>query len=483
MGIFYIVGKPRGGKSYMGIKAICLELKDAQSDRFIVTNLPLKFDDYERIEFRLPTQKEKVLWYFLGWWRGKPRPKPERSVRIAKGLKTWCSENAPHVESLRERIRVLADDETGEFWLFEPGWEFTNRNKIKVNRRGTEIDVPDFTYEDGTKRGDTNSKNPGTLYVIDEIHLFFPARAWQRTGEDATFFLSQHGKLKADVIMITQHPEQCDRALRRLAQEYMSVRNLSREPIMGFRVGNFFRVNRMLNSPNSPNPYVFDSQFVGMNFREFGDLYDTSAGVGVAGSLVPNIEKRGRSLWWLALPVVAVLWLVFHPQYFTRPIRAATAYVTKSMMRAVNGQPSTTNQNESAAMPIGNRLFLPSNLPTPEKPAKSERIDQAQTDSTVRSLVTNTNEITCNGWSQTGRGFIVYLSNGESYDNTSGEVQEINKKYVKINGEKYRMAQIKSIPSIYIQNPQIPQTIGNKELPTERKTRAIFVPDIVEETP
>ena len=36
--------------------------------------------------------------------------------------------------------------------------------------------------------------------------------------DDATFFLSQHRKLNCDVILITQHPEQCDKALRRLAQ-------------------------------------------------------------------------------------------------------------------------------------------------------------------------------------------------------------------------------------------------------------------------
>ena len=43
--------------------------------------------------------------------------------------------------------------------------------------------------------------------------------------------------MKCDVCMVTQHVDQCDKALRRLAQEYMTVRNLSREPVMGFRLG------------------------------------------------------------------------------------------------------------------------------------------------------------------------------------------------------------------------------------------------------
>ena len=199
MSIFYITGKPRGGKSFMAIKAMCLELADADSKRYIVTNLPIMFEDYERKIWINPTWKEKLKWWLSGWWRAKSYPTAKQGVRYCKGLKSWCQKYAPHIDNVVERVRVLQDDETGEFWLYEPNWEYANRKKIKVNRRGTEMDVPDFTYLDGTARGDTNAGNAGTLYIIDEIHLFFPARAWQRTGEDATFFLSQHGKLKTDV--------------------------------------------------------------------------------------------------------------------------------------------------------------------------------------------------------------------------------------------------------------------------------------------
>jgi hypothetical protein len=274
MSIFYITGKPRGGKTYLAVEAIYKELCDPNSKRFIVTNIVLNLS------------------------------------KIAEWL---VKDGIKHEVNLKRRVRVLTDQETGEFWCFEPGWEFKNRKKIKVNRRGTEIEVPDFTYADGSARGDTSKDNPGTLYVVDEVHIFFPSRAWQRTGEDCTYFLSQHGKMKCDVCMVTQHVDQCDKALRRLAQEYMTVRNLSREPVMGFRLGSLFRFNRMLNSPTSANPYVFDSGFKSMDFVKFGSMYDTSAGVGITGSMVPNVEKRGRSLWWLVIPAVAfvMFWLNF----------------------------------------------------------------------------------------------------------------------------------------------------------------------------
>lgn len=274
MSIFYITGKPRGGKSYLAVEAIYKELCDPSSKRFIVTNIALNFG----------------------------------------AIADWLHKDGiAHEVNLKERVRILTDEETGEFWCYEPNFEFKKRKKIKVNRRGTEIEVPDFSYDDDSVRGDSSRDNPGTFYVIDEVHIFFPARAWQRTGEDCTYFLSQHGKMKCDVCMVTQHVDQCDKALRRLAQEYMTVRNLSREPVLGFRLGSLFRFSRMLNSPTSSNPYVFDSGFKTMDFAKYGSMYDTSAGVGITGSMVPNVEKKGRSLWWLLIPAVGFIafWLNF----------------------------------------------------------------------------------------------------------------------------------------------------------------------------
>jgi hypothetical protein len=443
MSIFYICGKPRGGKSFQAVRAICQELADKNSSRFIVTNLPLMFDDYEREFFVYPKEWQVWLWRLrwllqlvtAGKVKAGDKPKAEKKKRLARGLKSWCSDHAPHVTSLRERIRILGDDETGEFWLYEPGWTFEGRKSIKLNRRGSEIDVPSFTYADGTARGDTNNGNPGTLYVIDEIHLFFPSRAWQKTGEDATFFLSQHGKLKCDVIMVTQHPEQCDKALRRLAQEYMTVRNLSREPVLGFRIGNLFRINRMLNSPQSPNPAVFDSQFVTMDFRTYGDLYDTSAGVGVAGTLVPNVEKRGRSLLWLFVPIFVIGWIAFHPGYLVKCV----TWVTNTMFHRLSGNVLTTmgatmpGTLPAAGIPpavhppasglsgMGQRLLVPAIMEATGNqpavgPATGPAVKAAPVVTNLAWIVSgpeDTNLLQVTGWARNPDGELtVFLSNG-----------------------------------------------------------------------
>jgi hypothetical protein len=63
MSIFYICGKPGGGKSYLGVRQIVEELGVAISDRYIVTNIELIFGDRETVdEIPLPW-----VWRNFGW--------------------------------------------------------------------------------------------------------------------------------------------------------------------------------------------------------------------------------------------------------------------------------------------------------------------------------------------------------------------------------------------------------------------------------
>lgn len=272
MSIEFYTGKPGGGKSYMGVVTVCKEL--LRSERYICTNLPLSVEA-------------------LAMWLA------EQHKADSEGIPT-VREVAQARRELGRRLRILDDSEASEFWLHEPGRDFYKRKDVKI--RDKMRNVPEF--EDRAKRG--------CLYVIDEVHCYFGSRDFKETGQDATFFLSQHRKLRCDCVFITQHPDQVDIAFRRLAQEYLTLRNLSREPVMGFRIGSVFRWARSLNSPTSANARVFDSGFLKLDVTEYGKLYDTMGGVGIAGGVVATEEKRGRSLWWLALPAVLIIALVFY---------------------------------------------------------------------------------------------------------------------------------------------------------------------------
>jgi len=384
MSIFFICGKPGGGKSYMGVSQICEELKDINAIRTIVTNIPLNLAE----------------------------------------LANWCHENVKFEVNIKERVRILDEAQTGEFWKFEPNRVWDKRKKFYTgegkNRR--EYDVPDF---DG--RG-----NPGTLYVIDEIHIHFGAREWQQTGTDCTWFLTQHRKLGCDVIMITQHPDQTDKALRRLAQEFMTVRNLSREPVLGFRAGNFFRYIRSLSAPNTPNWAPFETGFVRLKPEELGKLYDTTAGVGIAGRVTPRREKRGRSVWWLAVPVVAFVLFLWNLKPIVSWARGKASVAVSSGLGAVmtNAGPTFTGReipnkakNEIRSYPVASKA----------EPKTAPRYDVVTPTATNRP--TYVEKIYFH--KTTGLQWFVLLSDGNTYESGLDSLTVVTPFSVVLNGKRY----------------------------------------------
>lgn len=380
MSIFYICGKPGSGKSYLGVKQIIEELSDPNSDRFIVTNIVLKL--------------------------------PE--------IAEWLHQNVKHEVNLDERIRILDDAEAGEFWLYEPHREFENRKTIQMRRRS--YDVPDF--EDRAERG--------TLYVIDEVHNYFGARDWQNTGPDATFFLSQHRKLLCDVIFITQHPEQTDKALRRLAQEYMSVRNLSREPMMGFNLASWFgsfRFVRSLNSPQSANPATFDSGFVDLQPEVYGRFYDTMQGVGIAGRVTPPAKhSRGRSLWWLFVPIGGFLVGLYLLFAHLGQINHAISYgLGRALFKGSSAMVS------KVGLPVSsNAVTQPSAVPS--LPASvAAAVDGAAP------------EIYCVGFCALPGSVIAWMSDGSSVTPADG-LQKIERLRVWISGKAYPVRRAPLVP-------------------------------------
>lgn len=365
------------------------------SDRFIVTNIELNLP--ELAQFIHDEQKSKFT---------LDEPVPD----------------APEID-LDSRIRVLNDDEASQFWLYEPGRDFMQRKKVK---QGTRIlDCPDF--EDRAKRG--------CLYVIDEVHTFFGAREWQNTGTDCTFFLTQHRKLRCDVIFITQHPDQVDKALRRLAQDYVQMRNLSREPVMGFRIGSVFRWSRSLNSPTGGNPRVFESGFLKLDVARYGKLYDTMAGVGIQGRVAPKVEAKGRSLWWLLPPAAVLVFLVFFgPRLLAMAGQKTMQHLVGKTVDAFGPGKAVkiaVNTNEPARA-----LPEPSQVPAVE----SQRLAPERTVAHSRATVAGASDDLPGllGFAWTGQHTVAFLSDGRQVTSDDPDWERLTKEGLKYGGVVYR---------------------------------------------
>lgn len=79
---------------------------------------------------------------------------------------------------------------------------------------------------------------PGTkehpvLIVIDEAHLWFNSRDWNKAPRATMGYLSQSRKLGHDLIFITQKAENMDSQIRRLAQFTFRFRDMDKFPLLG----------------------------------------------------------------------------------------------------------------------------------------------------------------------------------------------------------------------------------------------------------
>src|SRR6185295_5649707 len=182
MSVHFISGKPGGGKSYFALRMVLDELR--LTKRNISTNLPLKV--------------------------------PE--------IAEYLHKHYDDTFDMLGRLRILTAEEVAEFWLYPcKGVNLTERVTMKVRERTlSQVDY---------------SKRPplGTVFFIDEIHLYFDSRAWQATGTDCIFYVSQHRKLGDDIIPITQHINNVDKQFRSMTQDYTYLRNLNKEKIGIFR--------------------------------------------------------------------------------------------------------------------------------------------------------------------------------------------------------------------------------------------------------
>lgn len=240
--ITYICGKPGGGKSISAIREMIAEMENPNG-RYIVTNLPLILSE---------------------WWE-----------RFGIG-------------ECEKRIRILGDEEIAQFYLHRIGSAGSYDLPI-VTLAGLAYEVPDLSFA----ALDT-SCNRGILYVIDEVHIHFHARQWQRVGMATQYWATQHRKVNDRVLLLTQKIEQVEKQVRNLGQEYWLCTNLSTQKAALSWVAHSRRVKVV----KYLNPTGTDKQPDGFEFdpAPYFGLYDTSGGVGVQGRGQGETDGRKKGV-------------------------------------------------------------------------------------------------------------------------------------------------------------------------------------------
>jgi len=272
MALRMFLGKPGGGKSSGALRDIVHELTRGQ--RVVVTNLSID-----------PGELNAFL------------------------QKRFPAEDI----DLHKRLLLLDEKQSRRFWLY----------------RSPTVTVPDVTKEQekaGTFPNFGAYAESGVLYVIDEAHIMFDARAWMDSGQSLTYYNSQHRKLNDELVFVTQFLELIDKRVRGFAQEYWYFRNNGLEKIFTFFVlPKYFTVAVYQRPATNPHDKPSEVHRYTLDL-EMARCYDTSAGIGIKGRKSPEkTGKKGFNIAWLSVPAALGLYLMWAAPNWAGEAIAGTA--------------------------------------------------------------------------------------------------------------------------------------------------------------
>ncbi len=276
--ITFAIAKIGGGKSRFAAEAVCKELE--RSERMIVTNL--------------------ATWTYSAPDSGH------------MSLADWCWKYVARGVDIAKRVRILGRGQTREFYMHYPGFDLSLCNDegefagYDVKAAAGQL-LPNLAER---QRLQEMGKIPfGCFFVLDEVHLHFGARDWQRCGQGVVHYMSQLRKLNDDVLMITQHPGKVDKNFRRDATEWIYFENMGRRRLWGgVSFAGMVRYQVFLKEPERGDQPERTGSYR-ISDKEYHRVYDTMAGVGLAGHLLPETahKKGGHWVRWVIIGVVIVM--------------------------------------------------------------------------------------------------------------------------------------------------------------------------------
>jgi len=312
-----------GGKSLFATIKVCEELE--KTERFIVTNLPLKL--------------------------------PE--------LAEYCHKWITRPIDLNKRLRLLEREECHRFFLHLPGKDFSNVSEV-ASRQGHDY---------------------GCLYILDEAHIVYPAREYMKTGPEVEAYVSQLRKLNDDFVWITQHIEKVDKNFRRNSTRYLIVKNMGKSRLLlgvgfpgSFKWDEFSVEPRRGDKPEASGWYR-------MKDRGYMNVYDTMAGIGFAGGMAADSKpKRGHWWRWVAAAAVLVAIAFIAPRLMSKGIGYAVGQTvvsgTEGMTKSLGLGGIATNAPLRSPKPETGQpaSHPPESAPRPSQgPAKPETDPRAAT--------------------------------------------------------------------------------------------------------
>jgi len=396
MSIHFISGKPGGGKTLYSVRLIVDEL--VRGRRVVITNVSLN----------LPALNEYLQ---------KVYPKQYSQAF------TDLDGNPVHIT---DRVRIIDDDDLAQFFTF----------------RGNGVclaSVSNTEWKTGKRPDFSTVNDSGVLYVLDEIHIAFNARAWADTGHQVLFYLSQHRKLGDDVICITQAVGNVDKQFRSVAQDYTYIKNLAKQRLGMFNLPSRF-IRNTYGQPATETSQPMESGQFSLDVSGIASLYDTAKGVGIHGRAGADTGEKKKGIHWgvlvVGLPLILILAAYFIPKalghVLTGPVRQSNAVIQN--LHQTNAVPAPLAPAPAPVLPD----------PVPERPQRRS------------SYVP---EFQCVGYTLLDVP-TAYFSDGTIVQ--PPELEVVAKTYVQVSGQRFRIIPPRSstvtISTAVTSSPPIPVT-------------------------
>lgn len=330
---------------------------------------------------------------------------------------------------ITERVLLLSEEQTGSFYKFRP---------YKFQADEPEKGWPDYAH---CKRGEetkTAFELGGVLYIIDEIHQFFNAREWAKTGKSVLFYLSQHRKLGDDVICITQSIGNVDKQFRSVAQDFTYLRNFRKERYGWFRSFPFFMRQTYLSPvTGAAGDKAIETGTFTLDTAGLGSVYDTAAGVGILGAGADTKESRkGLPMWLLFLLIIGGLVALGCTPYLLGRLAGKTVVKSVRTREAMAPHVSKVETNTAASTNATQATAAAS--------VAKESVDTGNRDRKGYTVeghakpLEAVDDVELTLFTVVGNDWAVGLSNGEFYKNGDTAVEYVTKEFVVIRGRVYR---------------------------------------------
>lgn len=371
----FVTGFPRAGKGVFSAALLWKALTNTR--RCIVTTLAINLDKLqEACDAHYPDRHINVA---------------SRVKKLSKGetRRFWRHRACKVTRDIAADLDIRCE------WLVVPGAEF----EFKATKRGDE-DNPLLESDDTGRLGLAREAAiphdaDGVLYIIDEVHLHFSVARWREMGDEAMWYLSQHGHWGDDLILITQRPAQCHSALVGLAEEFTQITNYGKRTFRGMAAGAWFKCLSWWGEPTRGQPADNVTAFKLPDIIKKDGWYSSKGGVGIetvaGGSPDAEHQRKGISplIWAPVLVLLAVGVLI--------GVRHVPQLVMGKIMRA--GMVPVQAALHPVVLPVA------TNVAVIEAQASLDALER-------RRVAAEPPYVVARSWGQTGKLAVVTLTNG-----------------------------------------------------------------------